>query len=150
MSLQLTPLQQHCLKGIGITPWQYRHAPTQPDLAPDLASPEETPSPVNAELLTDVREQSDITASICEAVKEPDADYAIPETSTMQPAHLIKELERALEYVAKHDKAIEWQVHQTKQLALKADKLLLPSLDTLFNSPSLKKQLWQLLSSPQS
>ncbi len=135
MSLQLTPLQQHCLKGIGITPWQYRQAPTQ-----------HSPSQEHA-----TSEPAETTTSTCEAVKEPVADYVIPKTVSEQPAHLVKELERALEYVAKHNKAIEWQVHETNsQVALTEGKLMLPSLETLFNSPSLKKQLWQSLLSAQS
>lgn len=135
MSLQLTPLQQHCLAGIGITPWQCRQAP-----APHRPSQEHATS-----------EQAETTTSTCEAVKEPEADYVIPKTVSEQPAHLVKELERALEYVAKHNRAIAWQVHDTNsQLDLTEDKLMLPPLETLFNSPSLKKQLWQLLSSAQS
>ena len=151
MSLQLTPLQQHCLKGIGITPWQYRKVPSQHSSSQELATPEETSLPASVELLTGLKKQTDTTANSCEAIKEPNADYVLPETLTAQPAFLVKELERALEYVAKHDKAIEWQVHEANsQLVLKENKLLLPSLDTLFNSSSLKKQLWQLLSSAQS
>lgn len=151
MSLQLTPLQQHCLKGIGITPWQYRQAPTQHSLSQERVTSEQAPLATSDRLLAGVEEQAGATTSTCEAVKEPETDYIIPKTLTAQPAHLVKELERALEYVAKHNKAIAWQVHETNTpLDFNEDKLVLPPLEILFNSPSLKKQLWQLLSSPQS
>lgn len=122
MSLELTPLQHHCLDGMGITLWRNRTS-------------QSTQSQGDAQL----------TAAMPE-INEPEAAYDVNKLGTVQPQHLVKQLQALFDYVAKYDKSIKWQVNDDETVSSIIDgHLTLPPLVKLFNSPPLKKQLWRLL-----
>lgn len=123
MPIELTPLQQHCLKGIGISLWQLRNTPQQPVL-----------------LETSVAESTCAYHSDNKAIDEPKSLISQLEAALAYVKH---------QQGIKHD--IRWKTSaKCNTVRFDEHRLLLPPLAEVFSSHRLKKQLWTLLSSDLS
>lgn len=137
MSLELTPLQQHCLAGIGIPQFQSRLK-----LASMTTEIEAEAEQVKVEQPSMNQEGAPTTQ-----VAEVQTHYNKP--AYQAPAHLLSQLETALDYVAKatSQQSIAWQVDiDACEIQWCDSELLLPPLETVFSTPSLKRSLWTFLS----
>lgn len=135
MSLELSPLQQHCLAGIGIPQFQSR-------LKLASMTPEVEAEQVKVEQPSMNQEGTPATQ-----VAEAQAPYNKP--AYQAPAHLLFQLETVLNYVAKatSQQSISWQVNvDASEIQWCDNELQLPPLEAVFSTASLKKSLWALLS----
>lgn len=123
MTLQLSPLQQHCLAGIGITTWQQKNT---------------TP-------------HSKINEPVADYALVKDNIPVFNRQSDVKQ-HLVTQIEMALKYASDHgDMTFTWCVDESSTSSSLVDnQLTLPNLPLLFADSSLKKELWILLSGKNS
>ncbi|MGB1297210.1 MAG: hypothetical protein ACPG8A_02995 [Psychrobium sp.] len=137
MSLELTPLQQHCLAGIGIPQFQSRLK---------LAS---MTTEIETEVEQATAEQLSMNQVEAPATQVAEAQASYNKPAYQAPANLLSQLETVLSYVAKatSQQSIAWQVNvEANAIQWCDNELKLPPLETVFSTPSLKKSLWNLLS----
>lgn len=135
MSLELSSLQQHCLAGIGIPQFQSRLK---------LAS---MTTEIESEQVK--IEQPSINREGTPATQVAEAQAPYDKSAYQAPAHLLSQLEKVLNYVAKESSQqnISWQVNvDASEIQWRDNELQLPPLEAVFSTPSLKKSLWTLLS----
>lgn len=120
MSIELTPLQQHCLKGIGISPWALRSSPQQVVLKTELVAEPTMEYQINNQ-------------------SEPESAHLVHQ---LESALAYVKQQQTL------SDEIDWSTSKsTTDVSFKNNQLTLPLLADVFSSHSLKKQLWKLLSS---
>lgn len=137
MSLELSPLQQHCLAGIGIPQFQSRLKSAS--MTTEIETEAEQ---VKVEQPSMNHEGTPVTQ-----VAEAQAPY--DKSAYQAPAHLLSQLETALDYVAKatSQQRTTWQVNvDASEIQWCDNELQLPPLEAVFSTPSLKKSLWTFLS----
>ena len=123
MTLQLSPLQQHCLAGIGITTWQQQNITPHSEINEPVAD-----YALVKDNITVFNRQSDVKQC------------------------LVAQIETALEYASNHgDMTFTWCVDEdSTSSSLIDNQLTLPNLPLLLADSSLKKELWTLLSGNNS
>jgi len=125
MTLELSPLQKHCLAGIGITPWQQRQ---------EIVNT----APVKQDVQT---KSSDLQ------VAEPAANYQ-HKTEEIVPAPFITEIELVINYVMEHSGVqLDWQIdHSQSSLLLRDNTIIIPNAAEFLTATDVKKHAWKLIS----
>jgi len=128
MTLELSPLQKHCLAGIGITPWQQRKHVSVPASHSNVADEQ--------------------------AIKEPTANYehiiaqyCVVDNKDIISDAFVTEIELAINYVIEHGGIkLDWKVDKhASSLAIIEDTLIIPDASEFLSNNDVKKQAWTLL-----
>lgn len=128
MTLELSPLQKHCLASIGITPWQQRQ------------------EIVNTETNESVKQDAQTKSSDLQ-VAEPAANYQ-HKTEEILPAPFITEIKLVINYVMEHSGVqLDWQIdHNQSSLLVRDNVIIIPNAAEFLTATDVKKHAWQLIS----